>query len=103
MHYKAGGHLMPKRDAILNRRQFLRRNAVLGLGSLISPSLARMRWAAFYDRIVIYQGVGLDSLHPYAYSGGGIVGIWRHLIEPLIEMDFSRSEYRGVLAESGGL
>jgi peptide/nickel transport system substrate-binding protein len=42
----------------------------------------------------------LDSLHPYAYSGGGISGIWQHVIEPLIEMDFSRSEYVGVLAES---
>src|ERR1044071_2924148 len=100
MHDKAGGHLMPKRDAILNRRLFLRRSAVLGLGSLIAPSLARMGGAASNDRIVIYQGVGLDSLHPYAYSGGGIVGIWRHLIEPLVQMDFGRNEYVGVLAES---
>src|ERR1043166_8329243 len=100
MHYKAGGHLMPKRDAILNRRQFLRRNAVLGLGSLIAPSLARMSWAASNDRIVIYQGVGLDSLHPYAYSGGGITGIWQHIIEPLVTMDYGRNEYIGVLAES---
>jgi ABC-type transport system substrate-binding protein len=49
---------------------------------------------------LFFQGVGLDSLHPYAYSGGGISGIWQHVIEPLIEMDFSRKEYVGVLAES---
>ncbi|HSK30011.1 MAG TPA: ABC transporter substrate-binding protein, partial [Candidatus Limnocylindria bacterium] len=42
----------------------------------------------------------MDSLHPYAYSGGGISGIWQHVIEPLIEMNFSRAEYTGVLAES---
>jgi peptide/nickel transport system substrate-binding protein len=56
--------------------------------------------AASKERVVIYQGVGLDSLHPYAYSGGGINGIWLHLIEPLIVMDYARKEYVGVLAQS---
>ena len=42
----------------------------------------------------------LDSLHPYAYSGGGINGIWLHIIEPLAVMDFTRQEYVGVLADS---
>ena len=84
----------------INRRQFLQRSALLGLGSLSAPAFERIAAAASRDRVVVFQGVGLDSLHPYAYSGGGISGIWQHVIEPLIEMDFSRGEYVGVLAES---
>lgn len=91
---------MRTRSTTLDRRQFLRQSATLGLGALIAPSVARMGWAASNDRVVVYQGVGLDSLHPYGYSGGGIGGIWRHLIEPLIQMDYGRNEYVGVLAES---
>jgi peptide/nickel transport system substrate-binding protein len=70
------------------------------LGTLFAPALASRAWAATKDRIVIYQGVSLDSLHPYGYSGGGITGIWRHIIEPLIQMDYDRNEYVGVLAQS---
>lgn len=84
----------------LNRRQFLKTGAKLGWGTILVPSLSRLGWAASRNRVVVYQGVGLDSLHPYAYSGGGISGIWQHVIEPLIEMDYGRNEYVGVLAES---
>src|SRR6266567_1833806 len=84
----------------IDRREFLRRGATLGVGTVIAPAFLRRGWAASKDRVVIFQGVGLDSLHPYAYSGGGIVGIWQHVIEPLIEMDFSKNEYVGVLAEA---
>ena len=91
---------MRKRDTALDRRRFLLHSATLGLGSLIAPLVARTGWTASKDRLVIYQGVSLDSLHPYGYSGGGITGIWRHLIEPLIQMDYTRNEYVGVLAES---
>ena len=87
-------------DTALDRRQFLRQSAALGLATLFAPTLAPRAWAASKDRIVIYQGVSLDSLHPYGYSGGGITGIWRHVIEPLIQMDYDRNEYVGVLAQS---
>ncbi|HEX5606054.1 MAG TPA: ABC transporter substrate-binding protein [Candidatus Binatia bacterium] len=83
----------------INRRQFLLNSAALSIG-LINLRAPRAGIAASRDRIVVFQGVGLDSLHPYAYSGGGISGIWQHVIEPLVEMDFSRKEYVGVLAES---
>ena len=82
------------------RRRFLKRGAALGVGALVMSRLERRATAASRDRVVVYQGVGLDSLHPYAYSGGGISGIWQHVIEPLIEMDYERNEYVGVLAES---
>ena len=91
---------MRRHDTAIDRRQFLRQSAALGLGTLFAPALAPRAWAASRDRIVIYQGVSLDSLHPYGYSGGGITGIWRHVIEPLIQMDYDRNEYVGVLAQS---
>ncbi|MGH7817313.1 MAG: ABC transporter substrate-binding protein [Candidatus Binatia bacterium] len=91
---------MRTKELKMNRREFLRRGAALGLGASIAPPLTRAARAASKDRVVVFQGVGIDSLHPYAYSGGGISGIWQHVIEPLIEMDFSRNEYVGVLAES---
>ena len=84
----------------VNRREFLKRAAGVGLGICAAPAFARRAFAASRERIVVFQGVGLDSLHPYAYSGGGISGIWQHVIEPLIEMDYTRNEYTGVLAES---
>jgi len=86
------------RYASIDRREFLQRLGV-GLAACALPLPAKAS-AASRDRVVVFQGVGLDSLHPYAYSGGGISGLWQHVIEPLIEMDFSRNEYAGVLAES---
>ena len=83
-----------------SRRRFIKNSAAFGLGALLGSSHTRWAWAASKDRVVVYQGVGLDSLHPYAYSGGGISGIWQHVIEPLVEMDYSRNEYAGILAES---
>ena len=91
---------MRRHGTAIDRRRFLRQSAALGLGTLFAPALAPRAWAATKDRIVIYQGVSLDSLHPYGYSGGGITGIWRHIIEPLIQMDYDRNEYVGVLAQS---
>jgi peptide/nickel transport system substrate-binding protein len=88
-----------KRTA-MKRRHFLRQAAALGLGTVIAPGFLRTGWTASKERVVIFQGVGLDSMHPYAYSGGGIVGIWQHIIEPLVQMDYGRNEYVGVLAES---
>ena len=84
----------------LTRRQFLQKGSAFAIGAMGFTTASRLGLAASRDRVVVFQGVGLDSLHPYAYSGGGISGIWQHVIEPLIEMDFSRKEYVGVLAES---
>jgi len=86
--------------ANVNRRRFIQRSAAFGLGALLAPRHGQLSWAASKDRVIVYQGVGLDSLHPYAYSGGGISGIWQHVIEPLVEMDRSRNEYAGLLADS---
>jgi peptide/nickel transport system substrate-binding protein len=91
---------MPSTERKMNRRKFLKTGAALSLVGLTTATHPRRAFPASKNRVVVFQGVGLDSLHPYAYSGGGISGIWQHVIEPLIEMDYSRSEYVGVLAES---
>ena len=84
----------------MNRREFLTKTSAVGFATLIGPRLLPSASAASKERVVIFQGVGLDSLHPYAYSGGGISGIWQHIIEPLVQIDYARSEYVGVLAQS---
>ena len=84
---------MRKYSTAIHRRRFLQQSAALGLGTLFAPALASKASAATKDRIAIYQGVSLDSLHPYGYSGGGITAIWRHILEPLIQMDYDRNEY----------
>ena len=91
---------MGREPTALNRRRFLKQGAAASLATLFTPSFLRTAQAASKERVVVYQGVGLDSLHPYGYSGGGISGIWQHIIEPLAEMDYTRKEYVGVLAES---
>src|SRR5438093_12870223 len=90
---------MPSTERKMNRREFLKTGAALSVAGLTTATHPRRAFAASKNRVVVFQGVGLDSLHPYAYSGGGISGIWQHVIEPLIEMDYSRGEYVGVLAE----
>lgn len=91
---------MSRNESKLTRRRFLQQSTTIGFGALLAPGLSRSALAASKDRVVVYQGVSLDSLHPYGYSGGGINGIWLHLIEPLIVMDYSRQKYVGVLADS---
>jgi peptide/nickel transport system substrate-binding protein len=91
---------MREKKTTINRRQFLATGGALGLGTLLGPFFVRSAWAASKDRVIVFLGVGLDSLHPYGYSGGGISGIWQHIIEPLVEVDFARKEFVGVLAES---
>lgn len=84
----------------INRRQFLKRGAAFGLGSLMAPAFARQGFAASRERVTILHGIGLDSLNPYAHSASPTYGIWQHILEPLIEVDYSRAEYYGVLADS---
>ena len=64
----------------ITRRRFLKRSASAALGTLTATTFARSAHGASKERVVIYQGVSLDSLHPYGYSGGGINGTWLPLI-----------------------
>ncbi len=91
---------MAREKSAMNRRQFLKQSAAFGLGSLMAPAFARQVYAASKDRVTVLQGVVIDSLNPYAHSASPTYGIWEHMMEPLIEVDYSKPDYVGHLAES---
>src|SRR5262249_58067306 len=73
---------------------------VLGLSALASGSWPRLGLAASKERLTILSSIGLDTLNPYAHSSGPQYGIWQNMIEPLVDINYARKEYYGVLAES---
>ena len=81
----------------IKRRDFLQRAALAGVVSAVWPGLID---AASKDRVTILSSIALDTLHPYAYSSGPQYGIWFNMIEPLVDVDFAKRSYFGVLAES---
>src|SRR5262245_267457 len=50
--------------------------------------------------VMVAHGVDLESLNPYWHNTTANYAVWRHFLEPLVEYDFSRRRYSGVLAES---
>src|SRR5262245_49532826 len=84
----------------IKRRAFLKQSALASLGALSGAFLSRLAWSASKERLMILSSIGLDTLHPYAHSSGPQYGIWQHLIEPLVEINYARKDYYGVLAES---
>ena len=82
------------------RREFLKRSAMLSIGAALGGSLVKASYAASKERLMILSSIGLDSLNPYAHSSGPQYGIWQHMIEPLVEINYARKDYYGVLAES---
>src|SRR4030095_7654128 len=91
---------MAKKQNEVSRRKFLKQSAALGVRGLGGPQIYRDAGAASMDRITIYQNTGADSINPYNQSSGSIYGNWQHVIEPLIELDYGRKTWVGVLAES---
>jgi peptide/nickel transport system substrate-binding protein len=83
-----------------SRRDFLRQSAVTTLGVALGASLARVSYAASKERLTILSSIGLDTLHPYAHSSSPQYGIWHNMIEPLVEVNYAKRDYFGVLAES---
>jgi peptide/nickel transport system substrate-binding protein len=91
---------MANKKTNVSRRNFLKKSAALGVGAAVWPGLLRRASAASPDRVVIYHSSVADSIHPYNHSSSPIYGNWQHVIEPLIELDYDKKEYVGVLAES---
>jgi peptide/nickel transport system substrate-binding protein len=91
---------MAQKKPGISRRDFLKRGAALGVGAMAGPYISRDAFAASRDRVTIYHSSVADSLNPYAHSSSPIYGNWQHVIEPLIEMDYTKKDYVGVLAES---
>ena len=90
--------MSPKSRGI-KRRDFLKGGALGGLGALLGNSIVRTSYAASKERLTILSSISLDTLHPYAYSSSPQYGIWNHMIEPLVEVDYAKKVYYGVLAE----
>jgi peptide/nickel transport system substrate-binding protein len=91
---------MRKQSNNLSRREFLKQTSALGIGALIAPPLARHALAASRDRVTIYHNTVADSIHLYKQSSGSIYGNWQHVFEPLVELDYKKKDWVGVLAES---
>lgn len=82
------------------RRDFLKKTAASAVGALAGHYLYRDAFAASRDRVTIYQNTVADSINPYNQSSGPIYGQWQHVIEPLVELDYKKKEWVGVLADS---
>ena len=91
---------MAKTYASITRRDFLRRGAALGIGAATAPLLLRDSFAASRDRVTIFHSSVADSINPYNHSSSPIYGNWQHVIEPLVEFDFKKQDFVGVLADS---
>jgi ABC-type transport system substrate-binding protein len=91
---------MSQRNNEISRRNFLKASAALGAGLITSPYLFGDVFAASRDRATIYQNTVADSINPYNQSSGSIYGNWQHVIEPLVELDYTKKAWVGVLAES---
>jgi peptide/nickel transport system substrate-binding protein len=83
-----------------SRRDFLKRSGLATLGLCLGDSLISVSYAASKERLTVLSSIGLDTLHPYAHSSSPQYGIWNNMIEPLVEVNYAKREYFGVLAES---
>jgi ABC-type transport system substrate-binding protein len=90
---------MSSHDQGLKRREFLKYGALFGAGAFASASWPWLASAASKERLSVLSSISLDTLNPYAISASPHYGIWQHMIEPLVEVDYARKEYTGVLAE----
>ena len=91
---------MVKKPIVLNRRNFLKQSAALGASAIVAPYISRDALAASRERVTIYHNTVADSINLYKQSSGSIYGNWQHVFEPLVELDYKRKDWVGVLAES---
>jgi peptide/nickel transport system substrate-binding protein len=85
----------------LTRREFLQKTGAAGAVISLSP-LARLAYSQSptKNRIVVAHGVGVYSLNPYAVNTSPLQAVWGSVMEPLIDADYDKRGYQGVLAES---
>ncbi len=91
---------MSSKNQGIKRRDFLKQGTLAGLGVLLGNPIVRTSYAASRERLTILSSIALDTLHPYAHSSSPHYGIWNNMIEPLVEVNYAKREYFGVLAES---
>jgi peptide/nickel transport system substrate-binding protein len=91
-----------RKTAGWNRREFLKTTAAMvalaPLGSVAARDASAQ--SAARNRITVAHGVGVYSLNPYAVNTSPLQAVWGSIMEPLIDADYEKRGYRGVLAES---
>lgn len=93
---------MNRKPGRWSRREFLHRTAAAGALLSVAPlaeNIARAQSGA-RSRVTIAHGVGVYSLNPYAVNTSPLQAVWGSIMEPLIDADYEKRGYRGVLAES---
>jgi len=91
-----------RKTAGWNRRKFLKTTASVVALAPLGSVVAREAFAqsAGRNRITVAHGVGVYSLNPYAVNTSPLQAVWGSIMEPLIDADYEKRGYRGVLAES---
>jgi peptide/nickel transport system substrate-binding protein len=84
----------------IDRRSFLKTSAALAVSAVAGRYVQRNAYGASRDRVTIYHTSVADSINPYNHSSSPIYGQWQHVMEPLVELDYKKQDYVGVLAES---
>src|SRR5574341_142373 len=93
---------MKRRARHLSRRQFLRQ-ATVGTALFLSPcggARPAIAQSSNRSRVTVAHGVGVYSLNPYAVNTSPLQAVWGSIMEPLIDADYDKRGYRGVLADS---
>lgn len=92
---------MNKKKRNFSRREFLQKTAAAGAVISLSP-FARLSYAQLpsKNRVTVAHGVGVYSLNPYAVNTSPLQAVWGSVMEPLIDADYDKRGYQGVLAES---
>ena len=86
-----------------SRREFLQKTAAAGALLSFAPfrlSRSSVAQAPTRNRVTVAHGVGVYSLNPYAVTTSPIQAVWGSVMETLIDVDYDKRQYRGVLAES---
>ena len=87
-----------------SRREFIQKSAAAGAVlsfsrfHAVSPSAEAQ--SLNKNRVTVAHGVGVYSMNPYAVTTSPIQGVWGSVMETLIDFDYDKREYRGILAES---
>ena len=85
----------------LSRRELLQKTAVAAAAITFSPlAFQRFAFSQSRSRVTVAHGVGIYSLNPYAVNTSPLQAVWQSIMEPLIDVDYDKREYQGVLAES---
>ena len=92
---------MNRKPGQWSRREFLHRTAAAGALLAAAPFAEEIALAqSSRRRVTIAHGVGVYSLNPYAVNTSPLQAVWGSIMEPLIDADYGKRGYRGVLAES---